>query len=81
MSSILEIEETLTEIHELPTYEKSLQTPQRLGFINRLAATLKGMAVRSERSTEFGGCQAAYETPVDILARKYPYEYVQALVG
>jgi hypothetical protein len=80
MPSVLEIEETLTEIRELPTYESPHQAPER-SFLSKIAAALKGIVVRSERSTEFGECRPAYEMPVDTLARKHPYEYARALVG
>lgn len=81
MPSVLEIEETLTEIQELPTYETPHQAPRRSGFLSKIVTALKGMAACSERSVEFGECRAAYEMPIDTLARKYPYMYADALLA
>lgn len=81
MPSVLEIKETLDEIRELPTYEKPHQASQGSGLVSKIAAALKGMAVRSAHATEFGEYQAAYEMPVETLARTHPYMYADALLG
>ena len=82
MTSLLDIEETLSEIEELPTYEKPqpLSLSPHHGFVRKLITALKGM--RHSKPTDVTmTCQAAWEMPIDTLARKYPYMYADALLG
>ena len=66
MPSVVETEEILTEILERPTYK----TPQ--------AATTP----RHDESTdEPRDSQRAWEKPLDLLVRKNPYIYADALFG
>lgn len=81
MPSVLDTEETLIEIQELPTYRAPQPAPRRLGFLRRIVTALKGSATRSEYSAEFSECLLAQEMPLDTTARKYPYLYADALFG
>jgi len=82
MPSVLEIEETLTEIQEFPTYDKVPQAQQRPGFVSKIIAIFKGQGMhRNVYSVEPIKWQGNSEMPVDTLARKYPYMYVDALLG
>lgn len=80
MPSVIDINETLTEIQELPTYKTLQPAPQRTGLAAKITAALKGMR-RSERSAEHIDCYPRAEMPLDILARKHPYMYADALLG
>lgn len=80
MPSLLEIEETLTEIQALPTYKTPQQAlAPRRGFVHRMTARLKGLH-RSHRSAD-PRCYVVPEKPLDAVARKYPYMYADALLG
>lgn len=83
MPSVIEIEETLVEIRELPSYEsRQPVSAPRCGFVSRIIAVLKGLtARRRERSYEDRECYGASEMPLDILAREHPYVYIKALAG
>jgi hypothetical protein len=82
MPNVLEIEETLTEIQEQPSYKAPQPTPPRPSLANKITAALKGMtAHRSERPYENMECYATPEMPLDTLARKHPYMYADALLG
>lgn len=72
------IEKTPTEIKELPAYEKPLLSPQRCSFVETITAALKGMC-RSKYKGDPTECSIGWESPIDALARKYPYIYTDAL--
>ena len=80
MSNILEIEETLTEIQELPTYKTPQPVPQRPGFIGKIIAALTSLRQR-KRTEPHIACDTPFEMPLDTLARKHPYMYADALLG
>jgi hypothetical protein len=81
MSSVIEIEETLTEIKQLPTYKTPPQAPQRRGLRARISAILKSVVACNERPVEYMEYCNVPETPLDTLVRKYPYVYADALLG
>ncbi len=81
MPSGIEIEETLAEIRELPSYESTPPVPApHRGFVSKITAVLKSMR-RNERSAEHSECYATPEMPLDILARENPYLYIKAMTG
>lgn len=80
MPSVLDIEETLSEIKQLPAYITPPSEPQRTGLAARINATLKSMR-RSKRFAEHSAYYAEIEMPLDALARKHPYMYADALLG
>lgn len=80
MSNVIDIEETLSEIQEFPTYEKAPKLSPRHACVSKLIAAFKGM--RHSKHTDAPlKCRAAWEMPIDTLARKYPYMYADALLG
>ncbi len=85
MPTILEapetVEETLTKIRELPTYETPQSAPtQRPGLASKITAALNGMRY-SKRTDEYMERCAAPEMPHDAFARKHPFMYADALFG
>ena len=79
MPSVIEVEETLSEIQNLPTYEKPQQAlVSNPGFVSRVIAALRGM-LQSEYTEEWRQRQDAWERPIDTLARKNPYLYTETL--
>jgi hypothetical protein len=80
MTNVLDREEILSEIQELPTYKKTQPLSPGHGFVRKLTAVLKGIR-HSKRTDVHMTCQAAWEMPIDTLARKYPYMYADALLG
>ena len=80
MTNILDIEETPSEIQALSTYERPQRLTSHDGCFSTLIAALKGMR-HSKHTDVLINCRAAWEMPIDTLARKYPYMYADALLG
>lgn len=66
MPSVIDTDETLTEILELPTYKVPQQT---------------AALCHDESTEELRKSQDAWEKSIDILVRKNPYIYVDALLS
>ena len=83
MPSVIEIEETLREIRELPSYESLQPIPvPRRGFVSKITTVLSGWVTRCrQRSYRDKERHGMSEMPLDILAREHPYTYIKALAG
>ena len=81
MPNVLDTEETLIEIQELPTYDAPQPAPRHTGFLHKIITALKGSGRGSEYSAEFSAYLSMQEMPLDTTARKYPYLYADALFG
>jgi hypothetical protein len=79
MPSVIEVEETFSEIQKLPIYEKPQQAiVTSPGFVSRVIAAFRGM-LQTEYTEELRQRQYAWERPIDTLARTNPYLYTETL--
>ena len=81
MAEVLEIEETLTEIKELPTYKTAQLTPKCKGSRAKMIAAFERIVTRCRRSAAYGEFCNVPEMPSEILARRHPYLYADSLLG
>ncbi len=86
MPSVIEAPETLQEIQEQPSCEAVQPIPApRSALASKITALLRAVAIylrppihqhwQEQPSTR------AQEMPIDILVRKHPYLYIEALSG